>query len=80
MTEIEFKRLKEKINSLKMKSAESTGKMAAIRENWKRKYGFDSLEDAVKKLEELESEKKIKEERRNSLMEKLQNSFEWEKY
>jgi len=80
MTDIEFKKIKDKINSLKMKSAESTGKLNAIKENWERKYGFSTLEEAEKKLQELKDERNIKEERRNTLMEKLQNSFQWEKY
>lgn len=80
MDEVEFKRIKEKIEALKTKSAESKGKMAAIQERWKAKYGFDDLESAKGKLSELKADAEEKKAKRSELMEKLQNSFDWEKF
>ena len=55
MTEKEFTEIKEKAKALGTKSAEAKGKMAAIQERWKAKYGFDNLNSAKAKLEELKA-------------------------
>jgi hypothetical protein len=51
--------------------------MAAIQERWKAKYGFDDLDSAKAKLEELKADADEKRSRKESLMDKLEKSFDW---
>ena len=78
MTEEKFKEIKDKISSAVTKSAEATGKMEAIKEQWKIKYGFNTLEEAKKKLEEIKKDIEEKQKMKNNLMDKLENSFDWD--
>lgn len=72
MSEKEFLELKEKINLMKRKSIEASGKLEAITEKWERDYGFKDIESAKKKLEELKADSEAKTLKRNELMEKLE--------
>lgn len=80
MTESEFHEIKSKMKALGDKMAESKGKMAAIKEGWKAKYGFDDLESAKAKLDELKGDADAKRAKRSELMDKLESSFDWEKF
>lgn len=80
MTDVEFKRIKGKIAELKTKSAESTGKIKAIEDVWQNKYGFKTLEEAEKKLAEIDKEIDEKNTKKETLMKKLEESFPWEKF
>lgn len=77
MTVEEFEGIKNKINKLELDAASSKGKIESIESNWKKKYGFTSLEDAKKKRDEMSKEIADKSDTRNKLMEKLENSFDW---
>lgn len=77
MTEKEFAEIKEKAKALGTKSAEAKGKMGAIQERWKAKYGFDDLASAKAKLKELKADAEEKRSRKESLMDKLEKSFDW---
>ena len=72
MSEKEFLDLKEKINLMKRKSIEASGKLEAITEKWERDYGFKDLESAKKKLEELKADSEAKTQKRNELVEQLE--------
>jgi hypothetical protein len=72
MSEKEFLDLKEKINLMKRKSIEASGKLEAITEKWERDYGFKDINSAKKKLEELKADSEIKTRKRDELMEKLE--------
>ena len=78
MTIKEFEDIKGKINKLELDAASSKGKIESIESNWKKKYGFTSLEDAKKKRDEINKEITDKTDTRNKLMEKLQKSFDWD--
>lgn len=80
MTEAEFGSIKKKIGALEARSSESKGKMAAIKEGWKAKWGFDDLESAKAKLAEIKADNEAKAAKRAELMEKLEKSFPWDKY
>lgn len=80
MTEMEFAAIKKKIEVLVAKSSESKGKMAAIKEGWKAKWGFDDLESAKAKLAEIKADNEAKAVKRAELMEKLEKSFPWDKF
>ena len=68
----EFNALKGKINDAELNSAAAKGKMEAIQEQWKTKYGFETVEDAEKKLAEINAENEEKNKKREKLFEKLQ--------
>lgn len=78
MTEMQFKNIKEKINIATTKALEANGKMLAIKEQWRSKYGFDTLEDAKKKLDEMKTDIEEKKKMRENLMDRLESSFDWE--
>lgn len=78
MTTNEFENIKNKIKKLELDAASSKGKIESIESNWKKKYGFTSLEDAKKKRDEINKEIADKTDTRNKLMEKLENSFDWD--
>ena len=71
MTEREFAGLKARIKEKEELSIRSQGAIDQIKESWKKNYGFDNLEDAKKKLDEIENEIMQKQERINKLEEKL---------
>ena len=71
MSDKEFIELKEKINSLKRKSLEANGRRESIKERWQKEYGFNDIDSAKKKLEEVKKDVKFKEEKQDELFEKL---------
>lgn len=79
MTESEFHAVKGKIKAAETRRAESKGKMDAIREGWKAKWGFDDLESAKVKLAEMKADAEAKRTKRSELMDKLESSFDWSK-
>ena len=77
MEAIEFEKIKNKIKTAELNSATAKGKIESIESNWQKKYGFTSLEDAKKKRDEIKKEISEKTETRNNLMDKLENSYNW---
>lgn len=75
----EFTTIKDKVRKLELESAAAKGKIETIESSWERKYGFKTLDAAEKKVVEIEKEISEKENSRNILMDKLKNSFDWEK-
>lgn len=53
MTNEEFAALKQRIKAKEMESQRDQGVMDNIRANWKKRYGFDTVEEAERKLGEL---------------------------
>ena len=53
MTTTEFESIKNKIKQLELGAATAKGKIETIENNWQKKYGFSTLEEAKKKREEL---------------------------
>lgn len=78
MTAAEFANIKQKIKDEELKSANAKGRIDAIKEKWQSKYGFSSLEEAEKKLSELEEDRMEKIHSKEQLEEKLKNSFDWD--
>ena len=78
MTTTEFESIKNKIKQLELGAATAKGKIETIENNWQKKYGFSTLEEAKNKREELKSEIAEKTEKRNELMDKLEKSFDWD--
>lgn len=75
----EFERIKRLIKEAELKSAKSQGVIDSILKGWEEKYGFNTVEEAEKKLAELMEEKKNTEARLEKLMNDLSNSYDWDK-
>lgn len=75
----EFERIKKLIKEAELKSAKSQGVIDSILKGWEEKYGFNTVEDAEKKLAELMEEKKNSDARLEKLMNDLEKSYDWDK-
>ena len=75
----EFERIKRLIKEAELKSAKSQGVIDSILKGWEEKYGFNTVEDAEKKLAELMEEKKNSDARLEKLMNDLEKSYDWDK-
>lgn len=73
MTANEFENLKSRIKDIELNNAKVSGQIELIKENWKKNYGIETLEDAEKKLSEIKSENETKIAKKNSLMDKLES-------
>lgn len=78
MTTSEFERIKREINKKQEESLKSKGVCEQIQKDWKKKYGFDSVEEAEKKLEELKEEREDKIRRRDKYMKNLEDLMDEE--
>ena len=74
----EFEQIKDKVKSLELESATAKGKQESIIEQWKEQYGFTTVEDAIKKRDELKKEAEDKQAKRDTYFEKLKNMVNWE--
>lgn len=77
MTPSEFEKIKNEIKEIELSSASSEGKIETIENNWEKKYGFRTLEEAKKKRDEINKDIAEKTETRNKLMEQLESSYNW---
>lgn len=74
----EFENIKDLIQKAEMEQAKAQGVKDSIKAEWKKKYGFDTLEEAKEKLNELNSEYEKNESRKEKLMNELSESQDWE--
>lgn len=74
----DFQTIKDKIAKADTETATNKGKMQAIQEHWKEKYGFETLEEAEKKLAEVEKDIAEKTKLRDEKLNELENSFDWD--
>lgn len=74
----EFENIKDLIQKAEVEKAKSQGVKENIKAEWKKNYGFDTLEEAKEKLEELNSEHNKNESRKEKLMNELSESQDWE--
>ena len=77
MTEVQFREIKDKIEKYKEHSAEAKAKMSVIESQWQSAYGFSDIESAKKKLEEMKADAEQKKQKKDGLMKKLEESFDW---
>lgn len=75
----EIEKIKQLIKDAELEQAKSQGVKDSIKAEWKKKYGFDSLEEAKAKLEELETNLAKNEKKREKLMNDLEESQDWDK-
>lgn len=74
----EFENIKDLIQRAEVEKAKSQGVKDSIKSEWKKKYGFETLEEAKDKLKELETEFNKNESRKEKLMNELEGSQDWE--
>lgn len=74
----EFENIKDLIQRAEVEKAKSQGVKDSIKSEWKKKYGFETLEEAKEKLKELDSEYNKNENRKEKLMNELEESQDWE--
>lgn len=75
----EIERIKNLIQSAELEQAKAQGAKDSIKAEWKKKYGFDTIEEARNKLKELNSEVKKNEDKKEKLMNELSESQDWDK-
>lgn len=74
----EFENIKNLIQRAEVEKAKSQGVKDSIKSEWRKKYGFETLEEAKDKLKELETEYNKNENRKEKLMNELEESQDWE--
>ena len=74
----EFENIKDLIQRAEVEKAKSQGVKDSIKSEWKKKYGFETLEEANDKLKELETEFNKNESRKEKLMNELEESQDCE--
>ena len=75
----EIERIKELIKTAELEQAKAQGAKDSIKAEWKKKYGFETLEEAKAKLEELSSNVEKNEKKKEKLMNELNESQDWDK-
>ena len=75
----ELEKIKDLIQRAELEQAKAQGVKDSIKAEWKKKYGFDSVEEAKAKLEELESNLAKNEKKKDKLIQELEESQDWEK-
>jgi predicted transcriptional regulator len=71
MTDNEFLQLKQKIERKKAESQKAEGVIEQIKSDWQKQYGISTLEEAEKKLSEMDQQIETKQKRLDTLQEKL---------
>ena len=75
----EMERIKDLIKTAELEQAKTQGVKDNIKSDWKKKYGFETLEEAKEKLEELSAEVEKNEKKKEKLMNELNKSQDWDK-
>lgn len=78
MTTKEFENIKDLIQQAEVEKAKAQGVKESIKAEWKKKYGFETLEEAKNKLNELNAEFNKNEKRKEKYMNELEESQDWE--
>lgn len=74
----EFENIKDLIERAAVEKAKAQGVKESIKAEWKKKYGFETIEEAKEKLSELNSEYEKNEKKKDKLMDELEQSQDWE--
>lgn len=75
----EMERIKDLIKTAELEQAKAQGAKDNIKADWKKKYGFETLEEAKAKLEEISSNLEKNEKKKEKLMNELNESQDWDK-
>lgn len=75
----EVERIKGLIEKNEIERAKAQGVKESIKKQWKEKFGTDDVEEIKKKLQEMQGELDNANKRLEKLIEKLFNSYDWDK-
>lgn len=75
----EMERIKDLIKTAELEQAKAQGAKDNIKADWKKKYGFETLEEAKEKLKELSENLGKNEKKKEKLMNELNESQDWDK-
>lgn len=75
----EVERIKDLIKTAELEQAKAQGAKDSIKAEWKKKYGFETLEEAKEKLKELNAGVEKNEKKKEKLMTELSESQDWDK-
>jgi uncharacterized protein YaaR (DUF327 family) len=78
MNSSEIERIKELIQKAELEKAKAQGAKDSIKAEWKKKYGFETVEEAREKLNELNSELEKNEKKKEKLMNEILESQDWD--
>lgn len=78
MNSNEIERIKELIQKAELEKAKAQGAKDSIKAEWKKKYGFETVEEAREKLNELNSELEKNEKKKEKLMNEILESQDWD--
>lgn len=74
----EIERIKDLIKTAELDQAKAQGAKDSIKAEWKKKYGFETLEEAKEKLKELNAGVEKNEKKKEKLMTELSESQDWD--
>lgn len=74
----EIERIKDLIKTAELEQAKAQGAKDSIKAEWKKKYGFETLEEAKEKLKELNAGVEKNEKKKEKLMTELSESQDWD--
>ena len=72
-----FENIKAKIETLKRKKAKAEGSIESILAEWKRSYGFSTIEEAKKHVSELDEEIEVYESKLKAIYDELNGLTNW---
>ena len=72
-----FENIKAKIETLKQKKAKAEGSIESILVEWKRAYGFSTIEEAEKHITELDEEIEVYESKLKAIYDELNGLCNW---
>ena len=75
----EVERIKDLINKNEIEKAKAQGVKESIKKQWKEKFGTDDVEEIKGKLQEMQGELDNSNKRLERLVDKLFNSYDWDK-
>ena len=75
----EIERIKDLIQKEELEKAKAQGVKDSIKYGWKKKYGFETLEEAKEKLKELSENLGKNEKKKEKLMNELNEYQDWDK-
>lgn len=75
----EIEKIKGLIKEAELEQARAQGVKDNIKAEWKKRYGFETVEEAKEKLEELSEDLRKNEIKREKLMNELEKSQDWDK-
>ena len=74
----EIERIKDIIKRTELEKAKAQGVKDSIKAEWKKKYGFETLEEAKEKLNELNADFEKNKNKKEKLMNELMESQDWD--